>query len=166
MEELLKHPLKARFRVCAGAAAVTDARAQLYRDSLRLAAYLAAKQGVPAAGIREQVRPCVRCTPLPRCAMFRPVRGLTPVPQVRAAFRANAGETNPEKIKQQRERCGAPACRYAHARRCTPDNRKRRLRTPDARPPSPRSAVNGLHSYLMHEAQIMARKGKEPFEKE
>jgi hypothetical protein len=28
------------------------------------------------------------------------------------------------------------------------------------------SAVQGLHSYLMHEAQLMARKGEQPFDNE
>ena len=64
MEELLKHPLKARLphiqRVPRASFSHAPRPPQLYRDSLRLAAYLAAKQGVPASGIREQVRPSRR----------------------------------------------------------------------------------------------------------
>ena len=73
MEELLKHPLKVkglsqrRLGVRPWRESATDAaaatRTQLYRDSLRLAAYLAAKQNVPVAGIRDQARPCCRRAP-------------------------------------------------------------------------------------------------------
>ena len=57
MEELLRNPLK------------------LYRDALRLALYLSAKNKVPAAGM---------------------------VAQVRASFRKHAHETDPEKINAAR----------------------------------------------------------------
>lgn len=67
MEELLKRPLKARLfallqRLCLlwFTPVLPPSVAQLYRDSLRLATYLARKQGVPPEALKGEVRAVYR----------------------------------------------------------------------------------------------------------
>ena len=104
MEELLRNPLKARFargRLTPHDHADRPAPPQLYRDSLRLANYLAHKQQIPSAALREQARCALRGARNAKLTRRS-------APQVRASFRRNASETNEAKIVELRAAC-APA---------------------------------------------------------